>query len=52
MPHWDARFAVPALAQNLPMKHLPWDVQASCAHWEYPEGYAITLYRGNKSLGI
>lgn len=34
------------------MKHRPWDVQAGCAHWEYPEGCAITLYRGKNPWGF
>lgn len=45
--HWDARFAVPAQRQNLPMKHRPWDFQAGCDHLEYPESCVITLYLGN-----
>ena len=52
MLNWDAEFAAPAQAQNLPMKHLPWDFQAGCVYWEYPEVCAITPYRGNNSLEI
>jgi hypothetical protein len=34
------------------MKHRPWSVNSGCVHWEYPDGYAMTPYRGNKFLEI